>query len=123
MKQETGWTAMASEVMLTRELTKVFRSQGAMVYAAVAGTHGQSGWPDRWVGWHGKQWWLEMKFSGNKLTAIQRRVLLNIQDTGACVWVIELLPGRLAHVVDIDGTVISSNVPWKRLLNILKELT
>jgi hypothetical protein len=64
-----------NESARTRKLCEGLRKLNAMVYAAVAGEKGTSGWPDRYV--HHRTWqgWLEFKDGTRKCTPLQQEII------------------------------------------------
>lgn len=72
----------------TRAFCRALEAQGALTYPLVAGNMTPPGWPDRYVAhplWSG---FLEFKALNGKLSDLQKRIIVDLQDRFVHVWVV-----------------------------------
>lgn len=67
------------ENKFSAEFVKILRSQGALVYPCVAGTHSPPGWPDMIVVHHKWRGLVERKAATTKVEPIQAMVLRELR--------------------------------------------
>jgi hypothetical protein len=106
-------------------VSRVLRSQGAMVYPLVAGARGApSGWPDKLVvsrAWSGL---LELKSLSTRVERHQERVLLELATRwSGHVFVVREAYRTLVTVGGPGGETLRPPVELSYLLETLKELS
>lgn len=97
------------ECKLTRKICKLWRKSGAIIC-----TTDSVGWPDRWVGWRGMQWWLEFK-ENSEVRPHQLHVMKKLRACGAAVWVIRIY-SDICHIEDFDRRVVKADILWDDVL-------
>ena len=109
------------ESKLTVELCEYLRAQGCLCFAIVGNAMQESGWPDRWIGFEGRSWWLEFKVEKQQLSSIQLIKLTQLRKVGQQAFVVRHVTDKKLQIEWGRKTLCQCR--WRDFVSALVSLT